>query len=187
MSITTQRGDDGETDLLFSRRVPKTHPRVAACGDIDELNAALGLVRVSNPLDPSAVGFIAGVQKDLFVLMGEIATDPADRERFEKAGFSPVTAGMVEALAKEARRVESAFAERFMGWAVPGASANVCSAYLDLARTIARRAERAVAGILERDDSLNREPLRFLNRLSDLLWLLARNENALAARGETEG
>lgn len=181
MSITTKRGDDGETDLLFGRRVSKTHPRVAACGEIDELNAALGLVRVSGPRDAERARFIGGIQKELFVLMGEIATDPADLGRFEKAGFSPVTAEMVGVLAGEAGRLEAEFAERFHGWAVPGESASTCAAHLDLARAIARRAERAVAGILKDDPALSPEPLRYLNRLSDLLWLLARHEGALAS------
>jgi len=184
MSITTQRGDDGETDLLFGRRVSKTHPRVAACGDLDELNAALGLVRVAGPLDATASAFIGGVQKELFVLMGEIATDPADLARFSSAGFTPVTSAMVDALGREAARLEDAFAERFKGWAVPGEGGTLCAAYLDLARTIARRAERAVAGLLKDAPALSLEPLRYLNRLSDLLWLLARHDSALAnARG----
>jgi cob(I)alamin adenosyltransferase len=180
MSITTKRGDDGETDLLFSRRVPKTHPRVAACGDIDELNAVLGLVRVSESLDPEMARFIAGLQRELFALMGEIATDPSDLARYAEAGFSPITQSMVEVLSNEAARLEASFEKRFKGWEVPGEGGTYCAAYLDLARTVARRAERAVAGILSTDPALSVEPLRYLNRLSDLLWLMARHESALA-------
>ena len=84
MAITTKRGDYGETDLMFGRRVPKDHPRVVAVGAIDELNANLGIVRV---LSQDAGEIIEHIQNDLIILMGEISTLPEDLDLYQKKGF----------------------------------------------------------------------------------------------------
>lgn len=175
MSIATKRGDEGHTDLMYGRRVSKSDPRVAAYGAVDELNAALGLVRVSNG-QPSILEQVSKIQTQLIPLMGELATASEDAMRYAK-DYGLTSAAMTAELSDAVTQIETDLNIRFKGWAIPGNDATPCSAYLDLARTICRRSERHIAALLENDGTLNREPLRFLNRLSDLLWLLARKEN----------
>jgi cob(I)alamin adenosyltransferase len=177
MSITTQRGDGGETDLMFGRRVPKTHPRVIACGEADELNAALGLARSHSSRD-RVTAAIAARQAELVAVMGELATDDADVERYRADGYPRLTAGLVDALTTETLALEAEMKERFTGWATPGADTTPCGAALDLARAVCRRAERAAVTVAP----ANREIVRYLNRRSDFLWLLARCEGSLAHR-----
>jgi cob(I)alamin adenosyltransferase len=176
MSITTKRGDEGDTDLMFARRVPKTHPSVASYGEVDELNAALGLARVFSTRD-RITSALAARQAELIGLMGELATAPEDRERYVAAGYARLTAEMVEALTEESAALETELNTRFRGWATPGAETTPCGAALDLARTVCRRAERAVL----RAGEPNAVLVRHLNRLSDFLWLLARAE-AMASK-----
>ena len=170
MSIVTKTGDEGMTGLLYNRRVPKDHPRVEAYGAVDELNAALGLARATAQASPAA-GHLAAIQKDLVVLMGELATAPEDRERYRKDGFpqtTPELTGRLEALVQQLEAGKTPY----KGWATPGA--NFHSAALDMARTICRRAERRVCSLRQPNEAQNPELLVYLNRLSDLLWLLAR-------------
>jgi cob(I)alamin adenosyltransferase len=170
MSIVTKTGDGGTTGLMYNRRVPKHHPRVAAYGAVDELNAALGLARAT-----TAETFVAenllSIQKDLVVLMGELCVQSADLPRYFADGFSPVTPAMTAKLEVLVREVESQNIS-FKGWATPGA--NPSSATLDVARAVCRRAERSVSVLEDTGETANPEILIFLNRLSDLLWLLAR-------------
>ena len=179
MSVSTKRGDEGMTDLMYGRRVPKSDPRVAAYGTVDELNAALGLVRVSGGI-PAVIETVTMIQKHLIPLMGEMATAKEDLDRYQK-DFQLCSEAMTDELTAAVKQIETDLEIRFKGWAIPGDDATLCSAHLDMARTICRRAERHLAALLENDDALNREPLRFLNRLSDLLWLLARKENLESA------
>jgi cob(I)alamin adenosyltransferase len=169
MPITTQRGDDGLTDLLFNRRVPKHHPRVIACGDVDELNAALGLARVSAK-DTALDAWLATRQTELFTLMGELAVLPEDHERYHASSFSRLSEAQVETLTAESLALEHSLQQRFTDWALPGDTVSATSAALDFARTLCRRAERAVWTI----DPTPHVPALYLNRLSDLLWLHAR-------------
>lgn len=171
MSITTTKGDDGETALMFGRRVPKTHPRIVAAGEIDELNAALGMAR-AHSTDARTTEAIAARQAELIGLMGELATLPEDQPRYAAAGWQRVTARETEALTEEAAALEKEMNMRFHDWAVPGADTTLCGAALDLARAVCRRAERAVLAV----DEPVREHQVYLNRLSDFLWLLARRE-----------
>jgi len=171
MSITTKRGDDGETDLMFGRRVHKTHPTVVSYGEVDELNAALGLARVFSTREAVTTA-LAARQAELIGLMGELATAPEDRARYAAAGYARLSAATVEALTAESAALETELNTRFQGWATPGADTTPCGAALDLARTICRRAERAVLAAGEPNGDL----IRYLNRLSDFLWLLARAE-----------
>ena len=175
-SISTRRGDGGETDLMFGRRVGKDHPRVAACGAVDELNAALGLARVSAGGELGA--FIAEVQADLIVLMGELATLPEDLGRYVEKGFERFGDGRLAKLDALVERVEAA-GLTFEGWALPGAAGDSCAAQLDLARTVCRRAERSIAPLGEEVDA---GISRYLNRLSDALWLSAREREGEVAR-----
>jgi cob(I)alamin adenosyltransferase len=167
MSIVTKTGDQGETSLMYGRRVPKSDPRVDAYGCVDELNSALGMARaVSN--DPFVSEQILAAQKELIVLMGELATLPEDRERYVKDGFQLTTAAMVDRVGAAIAGLEEDKTLHPKDWVIPGHTH--LSAALDLARTTCRRAERRVAALKD----LNMEVLRYLNRLSDLCWILAR-------------
>jgi len=170
MSIVTRTGDGGTTGLMYNRRVPKHHPRVEAYGAVDELNAALGLARAMATQTFVADNLLA-IQKDLVVLMGELCVHPQDLPRYFRDGFAPVTPAMTSKLDALVREIEAQNV-RFEGWATPGA--NPGSAALDVARTVCRRAERAVCALGGTGETVNPETLFFLNRLSDLLWLFAR-------------
>ncbi len=171
MSIATKTGDAGQTSLMYGRRVPKTDPRVDAYGCVDEVNAALGMARVMAP-DSFTQELLLSVQKELILVMGELATAPQDLARYEKDGYKLTTAAMVDRLTDAIDELEKDKLLHYKGWAIPGRTA--ISAALDIARTTCRRAERRVASLLESEAGLNREVLRYLNRLSDLCWLLAR-------------
>lgn len=179
MSIATKTGDAGTTALMYGRRVPKSHPRIEACGSIDELNAAIGVARAA-ATDSFISEKLLPIQQDLIVIMGELATLPEDLPRYAKDGYSLVVSEMVIKLDETVQFVEAQNVS-FKGWATPGA--NLTSAALDLARTICRRAERRVCELRERGDIQNMAILIYLNRLSDALWLMARwAENSDAAR-----
>jgi cob(I)alamin adenosyltransferase len=170
MSIATKAGDAGTTGLMYNRRVSKCHPRVEACGAVDELNAALGLARASAP-DTAAGGRLEAIQKDLVILMGELATQTEDLPRYAKDGYPLVTGALTARLDALVRELE-AQSIPFKGWATPGA--NPAAATLDVARTACRRAERRVCALREAGQLENGEIIVYLNRLSDVLWLLAR-------------
>jgi cob(I)alamin adenosyltransferase len=171
MSIATKTGDSGETSLMYGRRVAKSDLRVDAYGCVDELNAALGLARVTAS-DPFVTEQIYAVQKELIIVMGELATSPKDLARYTKDGFSLTSAAMVDRLTSVIDDLEKDKLLHFKDWAIPGST--LASAALDLARTTCRRAERRVATLAQETKDLNREILRYLNRLSDLCWLLER-------------
>jgi cob(I)alamin adenosyltransferase len=171
VSIATKTGDAGETSLMYGRRVPKTDARVDAYGCVDELNAALGLARATAN-DPLLSEQILAMQKELVVVMGELATSPEDLARYAKDGFQLTSAAMTDRLTSVVDDLEKNKLGKFKDWAVPGKTIN--SAALDLARTVCRRAERRAAALMAADANFNREILRYLNRLSDLCWLLAR-------------
>jgi len=170
MSIATKTGDAGTTGLMYGRRVPKNHPRVEACGTLDELNSALGLARAT-----AAEKFVAEnllwIQKNLVDVMGEVGVLSEDLPRYVQGGYALVTPEMTAKLDALVKEIESQNVS-FQGWATPGATHH--SAALDLARTICRRAERRVYDLQSAGELRNREILIFLNRLSDLLWLFAR-------------
>jgi cob(I)alamin adenosyltransferase len=170
MSIATKTGDRGDTGLMYNRRVSKCHPRVEAYGAVDELNAALGLARVS-ATNPAANSRLEGIQKDLVILMGELATQAEDLPRYVKDGFSVVTGDLTAKLDLIVREIEARNVS-FKGWATPGA--NLAAAALDVARTACRRAERRVCALHEAGQLHNGEIIVYLNRLSDALWLMAR-------------
>lgn len=170
MSIVTKSGDAGATGLMYGRRVSKCHPRVEACGCVDELNAALGVARAAT-LDVWVRENLEGIQHDLIQLMGELATAPEDLARFGQDGFRVVTPELTAKLDQLVGEVE-AQSVSFHGWATPGDTPS--SAALDLARTICRRAERRVCALHEAGELKNPEIIVYLNRLSDLLWLFAR-------------
>ena len=178
MSITTKTGDGGTTALMYGRRVPKSHPRVEAYGTVDELSAALGLARATAKHD-FVRGNLLAIQKDLVVLMGELCVQPEDLERYVKDGYSLVIPGMTAKLDTLVHEIEARNIS-FKGWVTPGATMN--SAALDMARTVCRRAERRVCALKESGELKNDEIIIYLNRLSDLLWLLARWVETKATR-----
>ena len=171
MSIVTKTGDKGETSLMYGRRVPKGDPRVDAYGCVDELTAALGLAR-SISIEKFLSEEILAAQKDLIVVMGELATTPQDRERYVKAGFHLTTAAMVDRITAVIVNLEKDKSLYPKDWVIPGGTS--VSAALDFARATCRRAERHIAAFMANDKDFNPEILRYLNRLSDLLWVLAR-------------
>jgi cob(I)alamin adenosyltransferase len=170
MSIATRTGDDGTTALMYRRRVPKTHPRVEACGAIDELNAALGVAR-AHATDEWLQHELLPIQKQLIAVMGELATVPEDRERYVKDGYEIVTGELTAKLDALVNHLEAQKIS-FQGWATPGAT--LLSAALDSARVTCRRAERRVCAVRESGEAMNPGILVYLNRLSDVLWLMAR-------------
>ena len=169
MRIYTRTGDAGETSLLGGARVPKDHPRVAAYGDVDETNAAIGVVRAlaQPPLDQ----LLFGVQKDLFAIGAQLA-DPTQKVAARRAKAA-ITAVHV-------RRLEKAIDARqetlppLRSFVLPGGTPT--ASLLHLARTVCRRAERSVV-TLARGGHVDRVIVVYLNRLSDLLFVLARFEN----------
>jgi cob(I)alamin adenosyltransferase len=170
MSIATRKGDDGTTGLMYNKRVPKSHPRIAAVGAVDELNAAIGMARAMN--GPGCIGDnLFAIQKDLVTFMGELATLPGDLDRYQKDGFQVVLPALTAKLDKLVAEIEGQGIS-YRGWATPGA--NAAAGALDVARTVCRRAERNVQSLRESGEIKNAEMIVFLNRLSDVLWLMAR-------------
>jgi len=168
MSIATRTGDDGTTALMYGRRVGKADPRVEAFGTVDELNAALGLARAHAAL-PLVREELLAVQTQLVALMGELAVAPEDLARYHATEKYPkLEEGALAHLDAMVTMIEREKI-KFEGWATPGAS--VASAALDVARTVCRRAERRVVELSAAENAL---AIRYLNRLSDVLWLMAR-------------
>jgi cob(I)alamin adenosyltransferase len=170
MSIVTKTGDSGTTGLMYGRRVPKNHPRVEACGTLDELNAALGLARAM-ATETFVSENLFWIQKSLVDVMGEVGVPPEDLPRYVRDGFTQVTPELTAKLEKLVKEIEVQNVS-FKGWATPGATPH--SAALEVARTICRRSERRVYDLQSAGELKNEEILIFLNRLSDLLWLFAR-------------
>jgi cob(I)alamin adenosyltransferase len=169
-SISTRTGDGGTTSLLYGQRVPKDHPQIEAVGSVDEFNAALGLARSTCP-DANRKAELERIQQDLVALMGEIACAEPDTGRYAASKFTRI--GEAELV-----RVDAAVAAieakkiKFAGWATPGA--NQHAAALDLARAGARRAERRLVVLPRQGKAVRPLLLQYLNRVSDLLWLMAR-------------
>jgi cob(I)alamin adenosyltransferase len=174
--IYTKTGDDGTTGLLFGGRVSKADVVTEVTGTLDEAVAALGLAR-AHTRDASSAGEILSLQRELFVVGADLATNPAERDRLEP-GISLVTPEMAERL--EARIDGLVLAHPLPNaFVVPGA--NPASACLDVSRGIVRRAERRAVELRDAGNVVNDAALRYLNRLSDLLFVLAR-----ISAGETE-
>lgn len=171
MSIATKTGDDGTTGLMFNRRVPKTDARVAAYGACDELNVALGLARAWSE-DRELSESIRTIQKELVILMGELACADEDRERYREKGFHFVSDAMVERLTAQIDHLEKTEKILFTHWATPGETKP--GALLDGARVACRRAERQVCAMRESGYPVTESLIHYLNRLSDLCWLWAR-------------
>ena len=177
--VTTGTGDAGYTGLLGSERVAKYDPRPDTFGTVDEATSALGLARATT-LDPKVKEIIYRIQNELYLLMGELATTP---ENYEKMGLR-MTADHVQWLeqVEESLKQEVEIPNKFI---IPGDTLD--GAALDLARTIIRRAERMAVKLLHDGVIQNGEVIRYLNRLSDLVFILARYievKSSLAQRPE---
>lgn len=170
-AVATGKGDDGTTGLLYGGRIAKDDPRTDAYGAIDEGVAALGLARVelvaADLIELSAL--ILRFQRELFVVGAELATNPAAVDRL-RDGVTRVSEEMLGAVEAELARWEGAI-EMPREFVVPGETR--ASAALELARAVLRRAERRVVA-LGRDESVGEWLLAYINRLADLLWVLAR-------------
>lgn len=160
--------------MLFGRRIAKTALRMEALGAVDELNSALGMARAAGP-GGEIEAVIDGVQSRLVGLMGQLACLPQDTERYEAAGFVPMKVSDVEWLVNAARVFEER-GVKFTGWARPGAEGSVARAALDFARTVARRAERAILALHESGEEVPETVRLFFNRVSDVMWIMARAE-----------
>jgi cob(I)alamin adenosyltransferase len=169
VSIVTKTGDKGTTALMYGRRVPKNHPRVEAYGAVDELNSALGLARATAEQELVRENLLR-IQNDLIALMGELATAPEDLSRYRKDGFSQLNPDKTALLEKLVAEIEPKISLK--DWAMPGDSLH--GAALDSARVACRRAERRVCSLQDAGELGNGEIIIYLNRLADLLWLLAR-------------
>lgn len=169
--IYTKTGDDGTTGRLYGGRISKADPAAEAYGSIDETVAVLGLARALSGNDAVREGLV-DLQRELFVVGADLATNPAERDRLEPE-VSLVTKAMVERLETWIDELVLAHPLPTM-FVVPGA--NPISASLDTARSVARRAERRAVELRETGAEVNEEVLRYLNRLSDLLFVLARVE-----------
>jgi cob(I)alamin adenosyltransferase len=171
-SIATRTGDGGTTSLLYGQRVAKNHPQIEAVGTFDELNAALGLAKATCPASAAAVRDELGrIQLVLTALMGELACAEADTARYAASKFPQLTDADLAAVDAAVAAIE-ARQPKFDGWATPGA--NVHAATLEVARTIARRAERRLLDLPAQGRTVRPLVLHFTNRLADLLWLMAR-------------
>jgi cob(I)alamin adenosyltransferase len=173
--IYTRAGDAGETSLGDGTRVPKTDARIEAYGTVDELNAVLGLV-LAGDVEAELRGALERIQNELFDLGADLAV-PLDDDRRERLRVDRV---QIEALETLCDRANEGL-EPLRSFVLPGGTET--AARLHLARTVCRRAER-LAVALEAEHSVNPEALAYLNRLSDLLFILARAANAAAGVSE---
>ena len=165
--IYTRSGDDGTTGLLYGTRISKADPAAEAYGSVDETVADIGVARALSD-DPDLRTMLLEVQRELFVVGADLATNPKERAKL-KPGVSLVTGGMVERLEGLIDSHEDHLPDEFV---VPGG--NPVSAALDVARATCRRAERRTVELREAGREVNPEAARYLNRLSDLLFALAR-------------
>ena len=178
VKIYTKTGDDGTTGLLYGGRVRKDSGGIEINGTVDEAQAAMGLARAEFDPDSELDRLLTVLERDLYVLMAEVATDPSNRSKL-RSGQTLVTSAMVDDLEGN---IDDLIARIDMptDFVVPGA--NRASAALDMARTVVRRAERLVVSFPIEGSEVG----RYLNRLSDLLWAMARyaegDEHLLARR-----
>jgi cob(I)alamin adenosyltransferase len=166
MKIYTRKGDDGTTGLLYGGRVAKDSGVIAANGAVDEAQASLGVVRAGAEPGSELDEILIGVERDLYMLMAELATAPANRRKL-RPGVSLVTPEMVVALEDRIDAITPRFPP-LTDFVIPGH--DPVSASLDVARTVVRRAEREALSAA----AAGSQVVPYLNRLSDLLWALAR-------------
>ena len=172
--VYTKFGDSGETSLLYGGRVSKNSPNTEAYGITDEAVSVMGLARAFTS-DPKVNDILRELQRELFTIAAELATDPGKYELFQQH-FKPVTPEMVESLETTIDSLEEEF-EMPKVFILPGGSQ--ASSAIDLARCVIRTAERRVVAMAEQDLLTNSLIMMYLNRLGDLLFVLARYEDRL--------
>jgi cob(I)alamin adenosyltransferase len=180
VSIATRTGDNGSTGLLHGQRVAKDHPQIEAVGAFDELNVEVGAAAML-ARDPAAPALLRAVQASLIALMGELACAEADAPAHAGSKFARLSEADLGRLDDflsdlESRRI------KLDGWATPGANPEALA--FDRARVAARRAERRLAGLAPGVRTVRPLLLQWTNRLSDLLWLLAREAEARTGPGD---
>ena len=163
MVITTKFGDDGKTQLLFGKVVPKTHKRMHICGTLDEANAQIGVAR-AYALAPGLKKELLTIQENLFILGAEIATAKEDYPKLNKK----ITQRQVLDIEEEIQLLENF--NDINNWFIPGDI--ISSAHIEVARTIIRRLERYLYTL----EYPNKNALIYINRVSDCLWLLSQKE-----------
>lgn len=168
MGIVTKRGDKGTTSLYCGKRVDKDNIRVDICGAIDEVSSFLGMAKNASE-DKDTKRTIHSIQKELITLGAEVATSAAGSHKIKKR----VCPGSISILEKEIDRLEGGCAIKMKSFCIPGDGA--ASSALDVARAVARRAERRSVTLAKRGMIKNPNIVKYLNRLSDLLYLLARS------------
>ena len=175
MKIYTGTGDQGETSLFSGQRIPKTHPRIAAYGALDEMSSILGAAVAAGPSRP--------VRSALLDLQGRTFDLCADLATVLQPGQSPrITDETIREIEQEMDRLAALLPEK-KNFVFPGGSPAAC--LIHMARAVARRAERE-ALLVDGSARIARTPMVYLNRLSDYLYLLARHENHLAGVAETD-
>ena len=178
--IYTRTGDDGRTALVTGERRPKYDGRIEAYGTVDETNACIGLVRLHTADDPDLDAMLARIQNDLFDLGADLAT-PTGRADASAAGALRVTDAQVERLEHEMDAMNDGIAP-LRSFVLPGGSPS--AAHLHLARTVCRRAERLAVALSDQpDETVSPVAIKYLNRLSDLLFVASRHANG---RGTTD-
>jgi cob(I)alamin adenosyltransferase len=165
--IYTKLGDGGETHLGDRSRVPKTHPRIEAYGTVDELNSQLGLLMAGETLPDELRPWIERIQNDLFDVGADLSVPPGDEERERLRIVDSQVAWLEERCDEVNERLEPLRSFLLPGGSPAGAQLHVC-------RTVCRRAERRVLDV----EDASPEAVRYLNRLSDLLFILARAASA---------
>lgn len=181
--VTTRTGDTGYTGLIGRERVPKWDARPDTFGTVDEATSALGLARASTTQEPIKQTILR-LQRELYVLMAELATSPEEQGKHEGMIITSDHVSALETLTEELKE-HVTIGNVFI---IPGET--VAGAALDLARTIVRRAERLAVKLHHDGVLANQEVLRYLNRMSDVLFVLARYEEAqsgVAAQRTREG
>ena len=171
MKIYTKKGDSGDTSLLYGAEVPKDAIPPEAYGSVDELTASLGFIRAESKLPSNVKATILRIQRDLFIVGAELATDKSERKKLSK-GKTLVTEEMIINLEKDIDNLtEKNGVPNF--FVVPGD--NMISAKLDWSRVVCRKAERKCVTCYKALDMSDSKVVIYLNRLSDLLWMMARD------------
>lgn len=170
-TISTRKGDDGLTTQLYGKRISKNHPRVVANGSLDELSSHLGMAKALCTV-PETQEFLQKIQLELITLMGEVGVVNEDQEKYLNSKIPHLEADALDRLDDWVDALETE-ERRFNGWVLSGTSPY--QAALHIARAVCRRAERDVIALREHNETLRELPAHYLNRLSDVLWLLARD------------
>lgn len=180
IKIYTKTGDNGTTGLFGGKRVSKNHIRIEAYGTIDELNSNIGFVRTFSPSEKTDI-ILNTIQNDLFVIGADLATP--NKLEIKNSTFHMISSKEIEFLEICIDEFETQLPQ-LKNFILPGGSK--CGAFLHISRTVARRVERLIVTLKENDDTINSLNIVYLNRISDLLFVMARYENYINEVSEYE-